>query len=308
MAWELDAPSGVYKDHQLSSRIREAAVADSVFMKFARPEPGYGKGKGQSVTITRVFPLPAASRVAELDRLPSGRPLIDTKAITVSEWGFKIPVTQFEKNLTHFDLTNQYQRVLRDQMRLAMDDMVADAFKTSPIKYTPLAAGADIQTNSVFGGTADKNLTVSDLRTIHDYLRQTLKAPKFRNGKYVGILSTRAARGIKNDSEYKDWQAPTGSGPFMDGRLRDVEGFMLFESNHDAALDDTLGTGNVLGEAIFFGDDGVVLATVEEPELRASAVAEDLGRFRDLGWVGTIEAGLVWDTAAYARVIHVGSL
>lgn len=152
---------------------------------------------------------------------------------------------------------------------------------------------------------ADVNLSVADLRAIHDELRN-LKVPKFRNGKYVGILSTKAARGIKNDPEYKDWQAPTTSGPFMDARLRDVEGFMLLETNHDDALSDSLGVGGVLGEALFFGADPVVLATIEEPELRAG-IPEDLGRFRDVGWVGTIEAGLVWDTAEYARVIHVTS-
>jgi N4-gp56 family major capsid protein len=289
----------------MSAKIREAAIADAQFMRFARPEPNFGKGKGASVTITRVFPLELATRVAELDRLPSGRPLIDTKAITVSEWGFKIPMTEFEKNLTHFDLNNQFQRVLRDQMKLTMDDMAADAFKTTPIKYTPQTTGAVINTASTFS-TADTNLSIADLRNIHDYLRG-LKAPKYKNGKYVGILSTRAARGIKNDPEYKDWQAPTGSGPFMDARLRDVEGFMLIETNNTDSLDDTMGTGSVLGEAIFFGEDPVALATVDEPELRAG-IPEDLGRFRDVGWVGTLEAGLVWDLASYARVVHVGSL
>lgn len=303
--WVWDAPSGVYKDHALSSKIREAAIADAQFMRFVRPESDFGKGRGQSITITRVFPLPLANRVSELDRLPSGRPAIDTLSIEVGEWGFKIPMTEFEKNLTHFDLTNQFQRVLRDQMKLTMDDMVASAFKTTPYKFIPTATGGTFDTDGTPSTQADTNLSVADLRLIHDELR-ALKVPKFRNGKYVGILSTKAARGIKSDPEYKDWQAPTGSGPFMDARLRDVEGFMLVETNHDDALSDSLGSGGVLGESVFFGADPVVLATIEEPELRAG-LPEDLGRFRETGWVGTIESGLVWDNADYARVIHVTS-
>jgi N4-gp56 family major capsid protein len=305
MAWTWDAADGVYKDHALSARIREAAVADAQFMRFLRPESNYGRGRGQSITITRVFPLDKATRVHELDRLPSGRPVIDTTSIEVSEWGFKIPMTEFERNLTHFDLTNQFQRVLRDQMRLTMDDMAATAMKQTPYKYVPQAAGGEFSTNGTFGDTADTNLRVSDLRAIHDELRR-LRTPKYRNNKYVGILSTKAARGIKNDPEYKDWQAPTGSGPFMDARLRDVEGFMLLETNHDDALSDAMGTNDVLGEAIFFGADPAVLAVVQQPELRAG-IPQDLGRFRETGWVGTLEAGLVWDIADYARVIHVGS-
>jgi len=303
--WVWDAPSGVFKDHALSSNLRRAAIADAQFMKFARPESGFGKGKGQSITITRVFPLPMAARVSELDRLPSGRPAIDTIQIGVSEWGFKIPMTEFEKNLTHFDLTNQFQRVLRDQMKLTMDDMVATAFKSTPYKYIPQATGGVFDTDGTPSSQADTNLSIADLRAIHDELR-TLKVPKFRNGKYIGILSTKAARGIKNDPEYKDWLAPSTSQPLMDGQMKDVEGFMLLETNHDDALSDALGSGSVLGEAVFFGADPVVLATIEEPELRAG-IPEDLGRFRDVGWVGTIESGLVWDTANYARVIHVTS-
>ncbi len=304
--WEWDAPTGVYKDHALSSNIRIAAVADAQFAAFARPESGFGKGKGQSITITKIFPLPLATRVSEIERLPSGRPAIDTLQITVSEWGFKIPMTEFEKNLTYFDLTNPFQVVLRDQMRLTLDDMVADAYKTTLIKYTPITTGGVFSTTGTAGGTADTNLSIADLREIHDELRD-LKVPTFRNGKYIGILSTKAARGIKNDPEYKDWQAPTGSGPFMDARLRDVEGFILIETNHSTALSNALGTGSVLGEAVFFGADSVALASVMEPELRAG-IPEDLGRFRDTGWVGEVEAGLIWTEAAYSRVIHVTSL
>ena len=52
-----------------------------------------------------------------------------------------------------------------------------------------------------------------------------------------------------------------------------------------------------------FGADAVFLANVEEPELRRG-VAVDLGRNFDLGWVGTTQAGLTWDTASTTRVLH----
>lgn len=305
MSWTWDAPSGVYKNHAMSSKLRMAAVADAQFMRFVRAENGFGKGKGSSITITRAFPLPLADRVSELDRLPSGRPALDTVSITPSEWGFKIPMTEFEKNLTHFDLTNTFQQILRDQMRLTMDGMVASAMKMTPYKFIPTTAGGVFDTDGVPSTTATANLSVAGLRTLYDELRSLL-VPTFRNGKYIGILSTKAARGIKSDPEYKDWIAPTSSGPIMDGQLRDVEGFMLVESNNIGVLSSSLGTAGVLGEAIFFGADPAVLATVEEPELR-TGLKYDLGRFQDIGWVGTLEAGLVWDQAAYARVIHVTS-
>ena len=306
MAWTWDAPTGVYKNHALSRSIRQEAIADTVFMRWVRPEPGYGKGRGESVTITRILKLPIAGRVSEVDRLPSGRAIIQTKQQTVSEWGFKLEVTEFERNLTFFDIQNQYQKVLRDQMGLTMDKMVADALLTTPYKFIPTLTGGVFDTDGTPSTTADANLSIADLRLIHDELSGTLKAPRFRGGRYIGILSTRAARGLKNDPEYKDWLAPTSSQPLRDGQLVDVEGFSLFTTNHFDALPNAVGSGSVLGEAVFFGDDPGFLAVVQNPELRAG-LPEDLGRFREVGWVGTIEAGLTWEVAAQARVIHVTS-
>lgn len=308
MSWTYDAPSGVYKNHALSSKIREEAMYDTVFMRFVTPEPGFGKGKGESVTITKIANLALANRVSEMDELPRNRPAISTKAITVSEWGNAIPVTNLEKQLTHYDAQSRFQKVLRTNISETMDKMCADAFKLTPIRYAPTGVStSSITTNSVFGATATANLGINHLREIRDYMRSTLKVPYFRNGKYVGILSTRAARGIKNDPEYKDWQAPTDKSPFISGMLKDVEGFMLIETNHVNALDDLAGASTVLGEAVFFGDDAVALAEVQTPELRAEP-PRDFGRFVDVGWTGILEAGIVWDTASLARCMYVGSL
>lgn len=307
MAWTLDAPTGSYKDHALSTRIRMEAVADAMVLKFLTPEPGFGKRRGQSITVTRILQLPLANRVGELDSLPSGRPAIQSKAVTVSEWGFKIPMTEFEENLTYFDLSNPFQSMLRDQIALTMDKMAADALKQTKTKFIPALAGSVFDTDGTPSTLSDKNLDVSDLRLIHDELRR-LKVPPFRGSKYIGILSTTAARGIKSDPEYKDWLAPTTSDPLLSGIIKDIEGFLLFESNHAASFDDTVGSSTTTGEALFFGADPGFLASIQTPELRASQpIPEELGRTRFLGWVGTVEAGLSWETAALSRVIHVTS-
>jgi hypothetical protein len=239
MSWNWDAPSGVFKDHFLSAKIREAAVADSHFMRFLTPERGYGKGKGGTVNITRFGNLPLATTVTEQDRLPEGKPPITMQTLDVDEWGFKVKMTELEENLTHFNLRNPTQRALRDQMRLTMDKMAADALKATVIKATSTAAGV---TTFATTGTPAEETTVN----------------------------------------------------LDGGHLAD---------NFDA-LDNTIGSSNTAtGEAVFFGEDAAFLAVVDEPELRMGA-PEDLGRFRDIGWVGTIQAGLVWDSIAQSRVVH----
>jgi N4-gp56 family major capsid protein len=309
--WLYDAPSGVYKNHALSSQIREQAAADALFAQFLEPERGFGKGKGATVTIHRVLQLPLAGKVNEQDNLPTGYAAIQKVSKSVSEWGFAIELTSFEEDLAFFDLRNKQQRMLRDQMTLTMDKMSADALMGTPVCGTATSASALTMQTALSAGTlptatAASNLTIAHLRQLHDYFRQTLKCPKFRNNRYVGILSTRGARGIKNDPEYKDWLAPTTSGPLMDGVLRDVEGFLLYETNHADALDDDIGTAGVCGEGVFFGADAGFFATVQDPELRVG-LSTDLGRKRQIGWVGTIEAGLVWDLSSTARCIRIQS-
>lgn len=306
MSWTYDAPSGTYKNHALSNDIRRQAIADAQFMKFMRAEPGYGKRKGESVTITRILSLPLATRVSETARLPSGRPAIETKQVSVSQWGFKIPMTEFEKNLTYFDLMNPFQAALRDQITLTMDKMAADAYKLTPVKYVPTASGGTFSTNGVAGALSDRNLQVQDLRRLWDRLHGDLKVPTYKNGKYVMLLSTLAARGIKNDPEYKDWLAPTTSEPLITGRLKDIEGFMLIETNHFDALDNSAGSSTTTGEAITFGADAGGLVKIQDPEIRAG-MPEELGTFQEVGWVGTVEAFLIWEKASLARAIHVTS-
>ena len=303
MSWTFDAPSGTYRNHALSMNIRREAIADTQFMAFLKPEPGFGKKKGETITITRVLALPLATRISETDRLPSGRPAIETKQVGISQWGYKIPLTEFETNLTFFNLMDPFQQALKDQMSLTMDKMAADAYKLTPIKYVPTAAGSTLSTNGTAGAVSDRNWSVADLRRLHDYLADDLKCPPYRNGKYVGMLSTKAARGLKNDPEYKDWIAPTSSEPLMSGRLKDIEGFMLYETNHHNALAQLAGTSTVTGEAMFFGADAAGLLEVQTPEIRAG-IPEELGTFREVGWVGTLEAFLTWERPSLGRAIH----
>jgi N4-gp56 family major capsid protein len=306
MAWTYDIPSGTYKNFTLSDKMREQAAAEAVFPRFMSNEPGFGKKKGDTYTITRILQLGLASRVSETDRLPSGRPALETKSVTISEWGFKIPTTQFEQNLSKYDIMNPFQSMLRTQIKLTMDKMCADALKKTPIVYVPTATSFTLTTNGTPGATSDRNLGISDLREIHDYMQGTLKCPPYANGKYVGVLSTKAARGIKNDPEYKDWIAPTSSEPLMNGQLKDVEGFTLVETNHYNALSNLQGASTTTGQAIFFGADAGAILEVDAPEIRMG-IPEDLGRFRDVGWVGTLESFLVWESASLARAVLVSS-
>lgn len=314
MAWQLHAPTLTYRDHTLTNTVRHEAVPDAMTFQFLRPEKEFGKHKGDTFTLTRVLKLPLATRIAEMDQLPDGRPAIQTKNVSISRWGQKIAITEMEEDLTKYNLPDIFKSKLREQITLTLDKMAADALQLTLLKYTPTTSGYTTATNGTAGASASRNVGIADLRNLYDLMRNgnggaQAPVPTFKDGTYRLIGSTRLMRGIKNDPEYKDWMAPSTSGPIKTGKLPEiVEGFRLYESNHDSAWADLAGASTVCGEGCAFGDDSAGFLEVRSPDIRMSIpVPDDLGTVRYIGWVGIFEAFHTWETAALGRAWHITS-
>lgn len=312
--WTYDAPSGTYKNHAMSDQLRYAAIAEAKFMQFVRPESGYGRKMGESITITRVSTLavPSNGRLSETDRIPEQELTITTKSITVSEFGRSVPYTSLGDDLGKFNVENIIQKTLKDQLKLVMDGAVASAFKSSDakIKATPTGVSSiSFGTSGVAPATASANLNVYHVEQIRDYMYGTLHIPAAEGDDYIGIVSTKAKRGLINDPNWEVWHKYTDPEAKYNGEIGRIENIRFIESNNASALSGSLGTGGVLGEAVFFGADAVVMAVVQDPELRAS-IPGDFGRQKAVAWYGLLDFGTVWDTAnaGEARIIHVSSL
>lgn len=310
--WNFDAPSGVYKNHDMSSMLRFAAIAETKFMQFVKPEPGYGKKKGESITITRVsnIAVPSNGRLSENNRIPEDEMVISTVAITVSEWGRSVPYTSLSEDLGKFDMENMIQKKLRDQMSLVLDKAAAAGFKQAKVKATPDGvASIQFSTNGTAPATALANLNVYHIEQIRDYMYSTLNIPYYSGDEYIALVSTKAKRGLVSDPNWETWHKYTDPQSKYKSEIGKLEGIRFVEINNQAALSPSLGTGGVLGEAVFFGDDAVAMAVAEDPELRA-AIPQDFGRAKSVAWYGILEFGIVWDTgnAGEAKVVHVTSL
>jgi N4-gp56 family major capsid protein len=311
--WTFDAPSGVYKNHNMSEQLRFAAIAETKFMQFTKPEPGYGKKKGESVTITRVSNLdePNDGRISENQKIPEDELVLSTIAITVSEFGRSVPYTSLAEDLGAFDLENIIQKTLRDQMKLVMDKAAAAAFKTGQIKATADGVSSlQIGTAGVAPATASANLNVYHIEQIRDYMHGTLHIPAYEGDDYIGLVSTKAKRGIMQDPAWEPWHRYTDPEAKYNSEIGRLENIRFIEINNSNALSKSLGTNGVCGEAVFFGADAVAMAVVEDPELRA-AIPGDFGRSKAVAWYGILEFGQIWADSANAgeaRVVHFTSL
>lgn len=311
--WTFDAPAGVYKNHDLSEKLRSASIAETKMMQFVTNEPGYGKKQGESVTITRVsnVALPGNARLNENQVIPQDDLVITTTAVTVVEWGRSVPYTNLSQQLSKFDPENIIQRELRKQMRLSLDNGAADAFTSSDVKVKAIPTSLSaitFDTDGVASTQASVNLNVAHIEAIRDFLFTTVHAPGFIGDDFVGLLSTKAKRGIVNDPAWEQWKKYTDPAAKFNGEIGRVEGIRFVEINNTGALSGSLGAAGVLGEAVIFGEDAVTMAIAEDPELRME-IPKDFGREKAVAWYGILEFGEIWDTAndGEARIVHVTS-
>lgn len=309
-AWTQDSPTGVFKNHALSSEIRAAAIADCKFMQFVSAEAGYGKGKGESITIQRIanVDVPTSGRLEEQVKMPEDTFSLSTVAITVAEWGRAIPFTSLAKDLTNFDLESKIQMKLKDQMALILDSACAAAFKTAKVKAIPTGVSElTMDTDGTASSAGVVNMNVYHVEEIRDYMSSTLNIPMIGDS-YVCLASTKACRGLKRDPKWEQWHVYTDNEAKFKGEVGRIEGIRFVEVNNTASLSGSKGTGSVQGEAVFFGQDSVAMAVATDPELRTE-FAKDFGRSQAVAWYGVLEFGLIWDTAnaGQARVVHFTS-
>lgn len=310
--WTYDAPSGVYKNHTMSEQLRYAAIVETKGMQFVTAEPGYGKKRGESITITRIsrLAIPVSGVLQENVNIPEDVLTITTVAITVVEWGRSVPYTSLSTDLSEFNLENIVQRALKDQMKVVLDNACFAAFKTGQIKAEMTGvASVNFDTNGTPSQVAAANLNMFGVETIRDYMYFNLNIPPFEGDDYIGLVSTKAKRGVMNDPAWEPWHRYTDPDAKYNSEIGRMENIRFIEINNVGALSANPGASQTAqGEALFFGADAVAMAVAEDPELRAR-IPTDYGRSRGVAWYGILQFGIVWTTAnaGEARIIHLTS-
>ncbi len=309
VTWTFDAPEGVWKSHELSRAIYEAAVEETQFVPWAEPVRGFGRKRGETVTLPRVGrpTEPASAKLAEGARIPEDRLALSTVAITVSEYGRAISYTSLLEDLSTINIENQVQRLLKEQQRLVLDTACAAAFKAAKVKYIPTGITSGVfDTDGVPSTTATANWGMFHIEEVADYLYDVLLAPPAEGDDYIAIFRTLALRGLKRDPQWEQWHIYTNPEAKAEGEVGRVERIRFIETNHAQALG-KVGSANVLGEGVVFGADAVALAEVVTPELRMAS--GDFGRSLAVAWYGILEFGLIHPTAnaGEARIVHVTS-
>lgn len=311
--WIPDIPSGVMRNRALSKKLRFASIAGTKFLQFVRPEPGMGRKQGDTITIGRVRNIsePTSAIIGRNQKIPIDSLLTATTTITVSKYGRGVEYDEETELLSAFSPDDFIQKSLIKAMKLTLDTVAATTFKGAQIRYAP--QGSTSATFTTDGGStsavATSNLNVFHMKQLRDYLAATIHVEPYEGDNWMMLTSTKALRGIKDDPEFSDWRRYIDPEmAFYRGEVGMIEHIRCIEVTHGNALSGSKGTGNVLGEAVVFGEDAVAMVEVLTPELRA-AIPGNFGLQRAVAWYGLLAFGEVWNTAndGEARIIYVTS-
>lgn len=315
LTWTYDAPDGVYKNHAMSGKLMEESAKKLVFVPFTQKVDGYGRHKGESVDLIHVKELDIPANNGQLDertRIPIDSLEMGTNRITVKEWGRGVEYMNLFEQLSVFNPKQPIQKVLINQMSECMDNGAAAAFKEAKICFIPTSlTGGVWDTDGTPSTQALVNMTKDHLGVIRDYMANDLHVPFYEGDNYIGIFATKGLRGLKDDRVIEAWNMYLRKGDLIfkseAGRCEQVR---LIESVNAGALTNGVGSSNVLGEGVVFGDEAVARAEVDFPELRANPNYQgDFGRRKAVSWYGIIAFGPFWITAndREAKIVYVTS-
>lgn len=318
--WQVAADGGYLANPELSRQIRYAAQPMTKFGQFVRQEPGFGKNQHDTLDFNKISNVQTAANtqgLSESNVMPETKYVIRRGQLIVTEYGNSVPYTGKLEALAEFDPSNIAQRALMQDQAKTLDAVRASYFKNSGVAYIPTGS-VGTPTNTIRAGTAilagdlaTRNMQMFDVKEIRDYMMEQLLTPPYDGENYVCVGSTRALRGVKNDTEFIEAAKYGDPERLFTGEVGKIEGVRFIESNHQAAIGRLGAVGSSeydYGEAVFFGEDPVVEGVAIAPEVRAK-IPGDYGRSRGVAWYAILgwatpfqfavdaEARTVWFTS-----------
>jgi N4-gp56 family major capsid protein len=303
--WTIATDGGHFANKPLSSKLRYVNTSQYVFRQFTRPEPGYGKQRGESIDFDKVSMAETqGGQIGEFQDIPETKFSITKDNLQVTEYGNSIPWTGKLETLSEFNPNQPVQKVIMNDQKKVLDEAVATEMKTSKLCY--IATGAATQTWDVDGTastTATTNFNYFHLKEMVDAAEMGIFGsgntgkiiPKFPDGKYVVILSVKAKRGLFDDPEFQEAAKFSYPRKLLNGEIMEetVYNCRFVICDNSSALSNAKGT-NSIGEALLIGDDSIIEGVALKEELRYK-LAVKYGRDKGLAWYAILGFKKPWD-------------
>jgi N4-gp56 family major capsid protein len=180
-------------------------------------------------------------------------------------------------------------------------DYIAVCSATNSVVFT---------TNGTATATATANLTAANVRSVVDYMKKKL-IPKYDGRNYVCIASVASLSGMHSDTGAGGWvDVSKYTANFAQNIFNGEVGnyYMTRFVEETGYLSNTIGSGSVYGQSLFFGSDIVYEAVAVPEEIRVK-IPQDFGRDQGLAWYALLGFKLVWSypTDGEQHIVYVTS-
>lgn len=297
--WSPDASGGYLANDTLSKKIRHAAQPLMRFRQFVRKEPGYGKGKGDTVLWNRISNVSTGGgTISELSKMPEDNVTIGQGSCIVNEYGNSVPYTGKLEALSEFSVDNIVMKALKNDMAKTLDAACGAIFQSIPIHYVATGTAAN-PTNSfetTLSTSMARDIQAFDVKEVIDAMKSTYTIPPYDGENYVCICSVGFARALKDDSDWEDAAKYGDPERLFAGEVGRYYGCRFVEETN--VLSNNLNT-SYKGEAVFFGEDPVIEAVAVPEEIRAK-IPTDYGRDKGLAWYFLGNWALTYGTSSTA--------
>lgn len=304
--WSVNSLGGYLSNDVLSKQIRHAAQPLMKFRQFVDAEGAAGKNRGDAVLFNKISNISTAGgALTETATIPKRNYTIVQGTLSVAEYGNAVPWTLKAQTLADVSVPDIIKTVLRNDMAKVLDSEAAAEFKTSDYKAACLnTATTSFGTAGAASNTATADMSDKNVRDVIDELKK-LNVPRHSGGDYICIASTNSVRGLYDFFESKAQN--TTMKPLYNGEVGSYYGCRFVEETN--VLSNTIGSGSVFGEAVFFGGDAVREGIVIPEDIRID-LPKDFGRDQAIAWYYLGGFKKTWDysTDGETRIIHLTSL
>ena len=294
-------PQAILEVHSMD--ILHEAQGIMRFEEFAVKKTELMAQPGQTIVMNKYNNISRGGQLTENTALVEKNISASQKALTVTEWGNAISLSEKLLQASFDDLMKENAIQLGRDYAVVNDLMCRDALVAAS---QIVVAGNRAAFANLVGGTDYFDVEV--IRQGVEVL-QTKNAPKFNGDFYVCFLHPHQAAYLKRDPDWVSAQNYAGTRALFNGELGRWEDVVFVGTTHcrngactsadpgylAAYVDSAVGgtTADVY-EAILFADSAYGKATALPVEMRDDGV-KDFGRRHSLAWYTIMGAGLLED-------------
>ena len=302
--WTIAADGGHFANPILSSKLRYHNTSKYVFRQFSRPEPGYGKQRGETIDFDKVsMAATQGGQIGEFQDIPETKFSIVKDNLQVTEWGNSIPWTGKLETLSEFNPSQPVQKVIMNDQKKVLDEAIATELKTTDVIYEPTSSSTQAwNVDGAAGATAGSQFNMFHLKEMVDAAKKGIFGagntgriiPPMSDGNYALILSVNAQRGLFDDPEYQEFAKFSYPRKLFNGEIDEITyNCRIIKNDNSSALSETTGALD-LGEALLLGDDAIIEGVALKEELRYK-LAVKYGRDKGLAWYAVLGFKKPWD-------------